>query len=92
MITAKLMVKVPLLNGKKMAPRNLYFFRSYEDQYTALISGEWKLVKYHSGKFELFNISKDISESNNLINTALEKATELKTELLEWEKEAVPSF
>ena len=83
---------IPLLNGEKMAPRNLYFFRSYEDQYTALISGEWKLVKYHSGKFELFNISKDISESNNLINTALEKATELKTELLEWEKEAVPSF
>ncbi|MGB5436526.1 MAG: sulfatase [Maribacter sp.] len=81
-----------LLNGKKMAPRNLYFFRSYEDQYTALIKGEWKLVKYHSGEFQLFNISKDISESHNLVNTYHEKSAELKTELLEWEKEAVPSF
>lgn len=83
---------MPLLKDKKMTDRNLYFFRSYEDQYTSVISGDWKLVKYHSGNFQLFNVTEDISEKNNLIDSDLEKAKSLKAELLAWEKEAVPYF
>jgi len=83
---------MPLLKGEKMAPRNMYFFRSYEGQYTSVIKGDWKLVKYHSGKFQLFNVSKDISEENNLINVDLQNAEVLKAELLRWENDAVPRF
>jgi len=83
---------MPLLKGQKMDSRNLYFFRSYEDQYTSIISGDWKLVKYHSGKFQLFNVSEDISEENNLIRSDIEKAESLKSELQAWEQEAVPMF
>ncbi|TYA72041.1 sulfatase [Seonamhaeicola marinus] len=83
---------MPLLKGGQIAPRNLYFFRSYEDQYAAVISGDWKLIKYHSGKLQLFNITNDISEKNNLIGTNLEIETRLKTELAAWEKEAVPEY
>jgi len=83
---------MPLLKGEEMVPRNMYFFRSYEDQYTSVIIGDWKLVKYHSGKLELFNIGQDISEENNLIDSELEKARSLKTALLQWENEAVPSI
>lgn len=83
---------MPLLKGEKITQRSMYFFRSYEDQYTAVINGDWKLVKYHSGKFELYNVAEDISETNNLINEELEKTDALKIELLEWEKNAVPTY
>lgn len=83
---------MPILKGKDLEPRNLYFFRSYEDQYAAVISGDWKLVKYHSGKFQLFNVTKDISEQNDLIGTGLKIESTLKSDLLNWEKEAVPIY
>ncbi|MBJ7881564.1 sulfatase [Gelidibacter salicanalis] len=83
---------MPILKGKDLEPRNLYFFRSYEDQYAAVISGDWKLVKYHSGKFQLFNVTKDISEQNDLIGTGLKIEKTLKSDLLNWEKEAVPIY
>ncbi|MRI00103.1 sulfatase-like hydrolase/transferase [Kriegella sp. EG-1] len=83
---------MPLLKGEEMAPRNLYFFRSYEDQYASIVSGDWKLVKYHSGKFQLFNVAKDISEKSNLIDVEFHHAATLKTDLQNWETEAVPLY
>lgn len=81
---------VPVLKGKNLKKRNLYFFRSYEDQYAAVISGDWKLIKYHSGKFQLFNVVQDISEEKNLIGTGLAIESKLKKDIALWEKEAVP--
>ncbi len=83
---------MPLINGEKVEKRNLYFFRSYEDQYCSIISGDWKLIKYHSGKFELYNVNNDIGEVSNLIDMEVDKANELKKQLESWEEEAVPSF
>ncbi len=83
---------MPLLKGENLKSRNLYFFRSYEDQYAAVISGHWKLIKYHSGKFQLFNIEKDISEKNNLIDNGLVIEIELRNNLSKWEAEAVPTY
>lgn len=80
---------IPLLNNKKIKKRNLFFYRSYEDQYAAILCNEWKLIKYRSGKFQLYNIDKDISESNNLIGTGLKIEYKLKRKLFRWEKEAV---
>ena len=83
---------MPILKGNEIQKLSIYFFRSYEDQYAAVISGDFKLVKYHSGKFQLFNFDKDISEKNNLIGSGLEIENILKKDILNWEKEAVPSF
>ena len=83
---------MPILRGETIKKRNLYFFRSYEDQYAAVISDDWKLVKYHSGKFQLFNVTKDISEQNNLIGKGLDIENILKKDIANWEVEAVPSF
>ncbi|MDO7173161.1 sulfatase [Mariniflexile sp. AS56] len=83
---------MPILKGDTMEKRKLYFFRSYEDQYAAVIDGDWKLIKYHSGKFQLFNVKEDISEQNDLIDKNLEKGKELKKAIAEWEKEAVPVY
>lgn len=83
---------LPLVKGEKVPERKLYFFRSYEDQYTAIIHGEWKLIKYHKGDPQLYNIKKDISEVNNLIYQYPSVAERLMKDLTEWEKEAVPTF
>ena len=83
---------LPILKGKKINERSIYFFRSYEDQYAAVISGDWKLIKYHSGKFQLFNIAKDIGEQDNLIGKNLQIEDVLKQGIKKWEKEAVPNY
>jgi hypothetical protein len=50
------------------------------------------LVKYHSGKFELFNVTNDISEQNDLIGTGLSIENNLKTNIAAWETKAVPQY
>ncbi|MEN6361120.1 MAG: sulfatase-like hydrolase/transferase, partial [Bacteroidales bacterium] len=80
---------MPLIKGEKFPKRDLFFFRSYEDQYTSIISGDWKLIKYHSGLYHLFNVTNDISEKNDLINKDLKEADLLKKKLNKWEKEVV---
>lgn len=81
---------LPLLKGGKLAERNLYFFRSYEDQYAAVISENWKYIKYHSGQNKLFNLLIDIGEQKNLISEFPEKASELAKDLGQWEADAMP--
>lgn len=83
---------MPALKGSQLRKRDLFFYRSYEDQYAAIISGEWKLIKYRSGKFELFNVVQDISEQNNRIGEELKIEKELKKRLENWESEAVPTY
>ncbi|MCL7754609.1 sulfatase [Polaribacter sp. Z022] len=83
---------LPILKGDKIAKRNLYFLRSYEDQYAAVISDNWKLIKYHSGKYQLFNIKNDISEQTNLIGTGLEIETKLKEDIKNWEMNFIPKY
>ncbi len=83
---------LPLLKGGTLPKRNLYFFRSYEDQYAAVVSGDWKYIKYHSGGDKLFNLLIDIGEQKNLTEEYPEKAAALKEDLVRWEKEAVPNW
>ncbi len=83
---------VPVLEGGELAERNIFLHRSYEDQNSALIQGDWKLIKYRSGKLELYNISTDESEQNNLVTTEPERTSEMLTLLNEWQTEATPSY
>jgi len=83
---------VPLLKGGNIADRDLFFFRSYEDQYAAIIDGDWKLIKYHSGTLQLYNIKEDVGEVSNLYYVHPQKVKELKSKLEAWEKEAVPEY
>jgi len=84
---------LPLLkseSSKKLANRSLFGFRSYEDQYCSITQGDWKIIKYHSGKFELFNVVEDIGEQNNLIGSGVKQERKLKKKLKKWEEKAVP--
>lgn len=82
---------MPLIRGEELAERDLFFYRSYEDQYAAIIDGYWKLIKYRSGKYELFNLEDDVSEVNNLIFVNPSIAKPLKERLQAWEDVAVPT-
>lgn len=83
---------LPLFQAKDIKNRNLFFFRSYEDQYTAIMNGDWKMVKYHSGRHDLFNIKNDLGESRNLMDIEVDRAKRMKKQLEKWEKKAVPRF
>lgn len=81
---------LPLVRGEEWPDRDLFFFRSYEDQYAAIISGEWKLIKYHKGQPQLYNLEKDMSEVNNLVYVRPSIVSKLMKKLEQWEAEAVP--
>jgi arylsulfatase A-like enzyme len=83
---------IPLVKGKTFPERKLFFFRSYEDQYAAIIDGDWKLIKYHKGEAELYNIKKDSGEVSNLIYNHPTIAKRLLDDLNAWEKKAVPAY
>ena len=86
---------MPLLKGKsakKLEKRALFGFRSYEDQYCSIVCGDWKIIKYHSGKHELYNLKTDSDESNDLIGNGLKQEKKLKKKLVAWERRAVPKF
>ena len=56
--------------------------------------GDWKLIEnfgkslfFYNGAFELYNLAEDPDESENLINSNLEKAAELYADLQNWRTE-----
>lgn len=63
---------VPVFNGEKLAPRELYWhYPHYANQGSrpggAVRAGDYKLIEYYEdGRRELFDVKKDISESRNL--------------------------
>ncbi|WP_435894493.1 sulfatase [Oceaniferula spumae] len=55
--------------------------------YSAIRKGNWKLIRFHEdGKLELYQLSKDPSESQNLTEQFSEKAKTLAAELDTWLK------
>ncbi len=81
---------MPLLEGGDIDDRSLYLFRSYEDQNSAIIEGDWKLIKYRSGKLELYNIAQDESETTNLAESESARCSQMLERLLAWEADATP--
>lgn len=79
---------LPMLTGKAtVGERPIYSYRSYEDQYVSLKTGKWKYIGYRSGKQELFDLSQDIAEANNLAEKMPEKTREMADMVQVWEKE-----
>ncbi|MFI3305521.1 MAG: sulfatase [Rikenellaceae bacterium] len=83
---------LPLLEGRDIKGRNLYFWRSYHDQYAAMISGDWKIIKWFSGRYQMYNLRSDIGETTDLQNVEPKRFERMKRELWAWEQEAVPSY
>jgi len=93
---------LPLLKGKKRLKRETLFwhFPAYLERYTGMEEkfrttpasvirkGDWKLIEFfEDGKLELYNLKEDISESNDLSKSNLEKTRELYNDLLKWREQ-----
>ena len=53
---------------------------------TALIDGDWKLIKFSDGKKALYNLKDDISEKNNLAAKQADMVTKLSVKMDELTK------
>jgi arylsulfatase A-like enzyme len=68
---------LPILRGEAPAsPRNLFWCSGSEEGWWAVRSGDWKLVGDHA-RVSLFDLTKDVSEKNDLSKQMPEKVAEL---------------
>ncbi|MCB9382980.1 MAG: sulfatase-like hydrolase/transferase [Bryobacterales bacterium] len=76
-----------LLEGSGELEREALFLeRHYEDQYAAVIAGDWKLVAYWSGKRELYSLAADPYEEHDLAARFPDQADLLAKKLASWRK------
>jgi hypothetical protein len=53
-----------------------------------IVQGDWKLMEFfEDGRLELYDLGKDLGETNNLADTEPEKARELLGQLKAWRAE-----
>lgn len=83
---------IPLLKGENIKERPLFWhYPHYGNQggepSSIIRDGDWKLIFYHEdSRYELYNLSIDISESEPLNAQYPEKIIELKSKLDKWLK------
>lgn len=76
---------VPSFSGKPLQERRIKIGNDYK--FGKMIrDGKWKLVKYKDQPWELYDLSKDRTETNNLAQQMSEKVAYLIKEYEEWEK------
>lgn len=92
---------IPLLHGadqpvKRPRQELVFHFPNYQNQYTphsSIISGALKLIKiYETGEIMLFDLSKDITESQNLASKSPKQAQELEDRLSSYLKDVGASI
>ncbi len=88
-----------LLRGDKNQTRpDLFFwhepnFWAHSGPESSIRSGKWKLLYfYDTQEWQLYDLSTDISESHNLINTYPEQAKKLKAQLITYLKEKKANY
>ena len=80
---------LPYLEGKNMeAPHDALYWRFGEQM--AIRKGDWKLVQYDNTGRKLYNLAKDIGESDDVAKKEPEKFKELEAQWQKWNKELVP--
>lgn len=80
---------LPHLRGESQSDAHDSLYWRFWGQ-TAVRAGDWKLLRLDGGKHELlFDLSRDVSESTNLLNDEPERASRLRKRLLDWESNMV---
>ncbi len=86
---------IPFIKGKKKGiPHQNIFIRKYDQKLFSVRDRHLKLVVKNNGKIkELYNLNKDISESNNIASTHNKDVQRLYKILNKWESELIdPTF
>lgn len=87
-----------LMEGRQFNERPLYWHYPHYgnqggDPSSILRQGDLKLIYYwEDDRVELFNLSEDIQEKNNLANSNKDKANAMHTQLMEWLKQRNVEF
>lgn len=81
----------PALVGEATLPERLIYLAGVRHQRWAIRDGEWKLILNKSGPDELYHISKDASESNNIAGLRPDILKSLKVKLDAQRKQDVPT-
>lgn len=83
---------MPYLTGEKSgAPHERLFWRSGGPKGNhAVRQGSWKYVQVGQSAPELYDLSRDVSETNNLASTKQEIVTQIQAAITEWEKGTIP--
>jgi len=85
---------VPILEGTGRGARNTAYFHyphyhgSASIPSSAIRSGDWKLIQFHeSEEVELYDLGRDIGETENLVTAEAERAQAMLTWLEQWKKD-----
>ena len=79
---------LPYLTGSgKGIPHDKLYWR-YGAQW-AVRSGDWKLLSQSKGDLQLYNLTEDIGEKNNLVASRQDKVKELQATYDAWNKQLV---
>lgn len=77
---------VPVLFGQgRSSHEPLILYRSYDNQYAAVVEGRWKLVAHRDGHHELYDVVADVSEKHDRAATEQKVARRLAAKLTSWE-------
>jgi arylsulfatase A-like enzyme len=89
---------LPLFSGESIADRNLYWhYPHYGNQggapTAAIRSGRWKLIEWmEDQRVELFDLSKDIGETDDLSREHPEVVSRLRAQLRRWQRDVGAKF
>ena len=73
---------MPVLKGEEREEHNAIFWEHFGNK--AIRVGKWKLVSADNGDWELYNMEKDRTEMNNLIQEFPERAEKMVQMWKEW--------
>lgn len=82
-------------NGKVVRPSEDFYFHRYNNGYphTAIISGDYKLIKFwKTKKLELYNLKNDLGEINDISKQEPEKVKQLEEKLMKYMNEVNPAL
>ncbi|PKQ61758.1 sulfatase [Labilibaculum filiforme] len=74
-----------ITNKTKTEPHKLLFWK--KENRGVVLKGDWKMLRFPDRPAELYNLEKDITESNNLAYKYPEKVREMFKLLWEWESD-----
>jgi arylsulfatase A-like enzyme len=73
-------------NAELQRDAPIFGYRAYQDLYSSVRLGDWKLLGYRSGKVELYNLAQDSAESTDLSADFPAQVETMKAALIDWEK------
>ncbi len=85
----------PKLDGRSLLPvllerggvarERVISYRSYDNQYAAVVEGPWKLISHRDGHHELYHVLNDTAERSDRAAAEPELTRRLVRHLVEWE-------